>query len=196
MFGRRVVLLVVLAMLAGVLALGGPAQAESRPTLGPPSAFDAPIGQRGGAMNPAASCGDGVEPARMRWSMKNVKTGRKVRFGWFDGYPGMRFPRLKVGTYASFAVVKCGSSRTARRDRFTIHQKTRRSTISRAEFTRIKDGMTLRQVRAIVGNRGVWPFTYDGTTSRTFHQMRFWAWSIIRFKNGRVVDTWWNVGHD
>ena len=198
---RRTLVLIVVVVLAAVsltsVAAAERRSGDPRPQVGPPSAYDAPIGARGGAMNPYASCGDSVaDVARMKWVLKNTKTGKKVRFGWFDAYPGTRFPRLAVGTWASHTVAKCGSTKVSRRDRFTIHQKTRKSTISKAEFNQVEKGMTLREVRTIVGNKGVWPFTSRGTTGRTFHQMRFWAWSIIYFEQGRVTEKYWNVGHD
>lgn len=187
----------VVALTAGLSPAGVAQAASPTPVVGAPAAFDAPIGKRGGAMNPGASCdGDYALTPRMRWRVVNDATGAVTSFGWFDAYPGMRFPRLEVGTYTSRVVVRCGSSRATGTHRFTIREKTAKGTISYPEFRRIKIGMPLQRVRRIVGNAGVDPFSYDGRTSRTFHQMRFWAWSVIEFRHGRVQRKFWAVGHD
>ena len=132
----------------------------------------------------------------MRWRVVNDSTGEVTSFDWFKAYPGMRFPRLAVGTYTSKVVARCRSNQATRTHRFTIGQKTARSTISMAEFRRVKVGMSRQRVREIVGNGGVDPFSYDGLTSRTFHQMEFWSWSVIQFRDGRLHRKFWSVGHD
>lgn len=195
---RHLVALVALVALTAGLTPAGVAQAAApTPVISPPAAFDAPIGKRGGATNPGAVCGRNYSlTPRMRWRIVNDATGAVTSFGWFDAYPGMRFPRLEVGTYTSKVVVRCGSSRATGTHRFTIREKTAKGTISYPEFRRITVGMPLQRVRRIVGNAGVDPFSYGGITNRTFHQMKFWAYSVIEFRNGRVYRKSWGVGHD
>lgn len=192
-----VALIACIAMTAGLTPTGVAQAASPTPVISPPAAFDAPIGKRGGATNPHASCGGNYSlTPRMRWRVVNDATGAVTSFGWFDAYPGMRFPRLEVGTYTSKVVVRCRGTQAARTHRFTIQEKTAKGTISYPEFRRVKVGMPLQRVRRIVGNAGVDPFSYGGNTNRTFHQMRFWAWSVIEFRHGRVHRKFWNVGHD
>lgn len=195
--GHLVALTALTALTVGLSPAVAAHAAAPTPSIGPPAAFDAPVGKPGGAMNPNAACGRSfsVTP-RMRWRVVNDATGQVTSFGWFDAYPGMRFPRLEVGTYTSKVVVRCRSNQAMRTHHFTIGQKTARSTISYAEFRRVEVGMSRQRVRQVVGNGGVDPFSYGGITNRTFHQMRFWAWSIIEFRHGRVHRKFWNVGHD
>jgi hypothetical protein len=167
----RLGLLVAFATLTAGLSFGGAVQAVGtpKPVISEPRAFDAPIAKLGGVMNPNVNCGGNFSiTPRLKWTVRNVETGETTRFDWFDAYPGMRFPRLAVGTYVSHAVARCRDNRAVSSHRFTIGQKTKKSTILRAEFLAVKKGMALRRVRQIVGNGGVEPYTYGGITSRTF----------------------------
>ncbi len=77
-----------------------------------------------------------------------------------------------------------------------LEQETAASTVSRAEGRQIRTGTTRARVRQIVGNGGRDPYRYDGHSQRTYDMVPFWRWSVIRFRAGRVTDTWWDVGHD
>ena len=69
-------------------------------------------------------------------------------------------------------------------------------TVSRAEWQRIKRGMTRAEVAAIVGSDGRDPFRYAGRVTVTYDLMAFWKWSLIEYRGGRVTAKYWNVGHD
>ncbi len=56
--------------------------------------------------------------------------------------------------------------------------------------------MTYEEVTALVGMPGRDPSTYRDTTSITYDNMAFWAWSIIEYRNDRVRAKYWKVGHD
>ena len=173
-----------------------PAAADSRPDIGPPSAFDAPVGQRGGIMSPAVSCADSDARVRVRWSVTNLDSGDRSTYRWRVAAPGMRFPRLPVGDYRSRTVARCDGASARDVRRVSIGQKTHLSTVSRSEFRRIERGMTPRQVRRIVGNPGRDPFRYGGRRTLTYDNMAFWRWSLVSYRDGRVVAKHWDVGHD
>jgi single stranded DNA-binding protein len=68
--------------------------------------------------------------------------------------------------------------------------------LSRAEFRRIKKGMTPDEVRDIVGYRGKAAGRFGKTRFRTYDMMAFWRWSLVIHKDGNVRSKRWNVEHD
>lgn len=188
-------LVVAIASLTSV-ATGPPAAAAPRPDINPAQAFDAPIGERGGILSPAVFCEDWDSKVRVRWTVTNVETGDQQSYRWRTAAPGMEFPRLPVGDYRSRTVATCDGARASDVDQVSIRQKTRRSTLSRPEFRRIERGMTPSQVRRLVGNPGRDPFRWDGKRTLTYDNMAFWRWSLVTYRDGRVVEKYWDVGHD
>lgn len=182
-------------MLATTLA-GTPAGAAARPHVSPASAFDAPLGERGGIMSPAVSCADLDARVRVRWTVTDLESGDRRTYRWRVAAPAMRFPRFPVGDYRSSTVARCDGARARDVHRVSIAQKTRRSTVSPSEFRRIERGMTPRQVRRIVGHPGRDPFRYRGRRTLTYDNMAFWRWSLVTYRDGRVVAKHWDVGHD
>jgi hypothetical protein len=108
----------------------------------------------------------------------------------------MYFPRVPVGRYKSTSVATCHGAAKARTQFVTVKEKTLEGTVSQAEWRQIHRGMTRVQVARIVGNNGRDPFRWDGQLTVTYDMMPFWLWSIISYRNGRVLEKHWNVGHD
>ena len=199
----RVVAQVAAVVLAAVLAVGVTGTSTAEPAnraavktrIGPASPFDAPIGKKGGVENPVAWCSDYSSP-RTRWTVTNTTTGWTKTYRWTGSLPGMYFPRVPVGQYKSRTVAKCHGVAKTRIQFVTVKEKTLRGTVSKAEWRRIHRGMTRARVSRIVGSSGRDPFRWDGKLTVTYDMMPFWRWSIISYRNGRVVDKHWNVGHD
>lgn len=177
-------------------ATGQAASATVRVTISNPAVFDAPIGEKGGISNPVASCTNyRVEP-RTKWTLTNTDTGWTRTYRWTGALPGMYFPRVPVGTYESTTTGKCRKVEKTRVQTVTVKEKTLDGTVSRGEWVQIRRGMTRAQVADIVGNAGRDPFRWDGKLTVTYDMMRFWRWSLISYRDGRVVEKLWNVAHD
>ena len=195
-----VVGLLLVAVLAPATANAARADQERavpvRPRIPAPAAFDAPAGGKGGVSNPVANCTNyRVEP-RTRWTLTSVATGWSRTWSWRGALPGMYFPRVKPGIYRSETTVKCRTQSRSRTHRVHVGEKTAAGTVSRSEWRQIRRGMTRAQVADIVGNPGRDPFRYGGKTTWTYDMMPFWAWSLVSYRDGRVVSKMWNVGHD
>lgn len=170
------------------------AQARDRAQISETRVERAPIGQKGGLMNPVAWCRSGARPR-----VRTVVTGLDNRFRrvwrYRGSYPGMYFPRVAVGRYRLTTRASCHRARARRVEVATVRRKTLRTTISPREFRRIKSGMSRDRVRRIVG--------YDGSGTRlgrqmwrSYDMMKFWAYTSVEFRRGRVVSKSWNVDHD
>lgn len=173
-----------------------PATAQSPPQIYDAAAFDAPINEKGGIMNPVPYCSNYHTEPRARWVLTNTETGYSRTFKWRGSYPGLYFPRVKVGRYRSTTVAWCGTDKARAVQTVEVGQKTYKTTVSKAEWRRIKVGMTPQRVRQIVGYGGVASPGYAGERSRTYDMMAFWRWSIVVYKNGKVTKKYWDVGHD
>ena len=172
------------------------ASARAQIKISGAAAFDAPIGARGGISNPVASCPNyRVEP-KTAWTLANTDTGLTHTYRWTGSFPGMYFPRVPVGTYKSTTTARCHRNEKTRVETVTIKEKTLDGTVSRAEWRQIRRGMTRAEVADIVGSGGRDPSRGDGKLTVTYDMMKFWRWSLISYREGRVVDKYWNVGHD
>ena len=71
-----------------------------------------------------------------------------------------------------------------------VRRVTDATSVSSAEYSRIKKGMTLRQVRKIVDGRGDYQYGYLSMDSTRFDQS-----VSVKFRHGRVVSKsrWANV---
>lgn len=175
---------------------GGERAVPVRPRIPKPQAFDAPTGGKGGISNPVANCTDyRVEP-RTKWTLTSLATGRSRTYSWRGAYPGMYFPRVEPGEYRSKTSVKCRAQSLTRTHFVHVGEKTAAETVSRTEWRQIRRGMTRARVANIVGTDGRDPFSYAGKTIFTYDMMPFWRWSLVTYRNGRVVSKTWNVGHD
>lgn len=189
-----------LAVMLAALTLGAqvaPAGAATRgPRIGEAAAFGAPVGGKGGVTNPVTSCASYQVETRNRWVLSNADSGYSRTFRWRGTLPGIAFPRVAVGTYTSETTAWCGRHRAVRTQTLLVKQKTARTTVSPAEFRRIHRGMTAARVRHIVGYRGAYSWRWSGKTSRTYDMMAFWRWAQVVYRDGRVVEKYWDVGHD
>jgi hypothetical protein len=179
-------------------AVGGEEQraVPVRPRIPAPAAFDAPTGGKGGISNPVASCTNyRVEP-RTTWTLTSVASGWSKSWSWRGTLPGMYFPRVEPGDYRSKTTVRCRTQSKTRTHRVHVDEKTSAETVSRAEWRQIRRGMTRARVANTVGNPGRDPFRYGGKTVLTYDMMPFWRWSLVTYRDGRVVSKSWNVGHD
>jgi hypothetical protein len=192
---RGIGVLVAMACFAA-LFMPWAAHAAVRPVINDVPVFDAPIDGRGGMMNPYVSCTRyGVEP-RARMVVTSHRTDKVRTFLWKGALPGMHHPRFAPGTYTVRTVAWCRGNRKVRSETVRIHEKTNRGTISRMEFNKVRRGMTRERVARIVGNNGRDPFSYSGRTTWTYDNMAYWAWSIITYRNGRVIEKYWDTDHD
>jgi hypothetical protein len=195
---HRCLTLCLAALLAAILlAMAAPgAYAAVRPAIEKPDAVDAPAGGRGGVMNPFVSCtGYRVDP-RVRWTLTSVGTGVAHTYTWTGAYPGMYFPRVRPGTYRSHTIAWCRGTRLVRDHTVRVGEKDAATTISRSEFDAVRRGMTRTEVSRVVGFDGRDCTRWSGRTTCTYDMMAFWAWSLITYRDGLVVDKAWDVGHD
>lgn len=191
---RLVLFLSTLLIASGLVP--GPAYAGVRPIIESAPVHDAPAGGRGGIMNAYVSCSRYMTEPRARMVITSARTGDARTFRWVGALPGMHFPRFAPGRYTVRTTAWCRGNRDVRTQTVRIREKTPRGTVSRSEFDRVRRGMTRSQVRAVIGNDGRDPFTYRGQTTRTYDMMAFWCWSIISYRDGRVVSKAWNTPHD
>lgn len=170
--------------------------APPRPVIGKATAFGAPTDEDGGISSPYVYCtGHNVEP-RVRWDLTDEETGETETFRWTGALPNVAFPRVEPGHYTSYAVARCGDVKASRRQDLEVLQKTAETTMSRAEFRAIKDGMTRREVKQIVGYGGKSAGHYKNEHGRTYDLMPFWHWTMVVFTDGLVTDKYWDVPHD
>lgn len=199
---RSSALVAVLAFTLGIaLAVpGGVAPAAGsvagRATIADAQVVDAPIGERGAIMTPVVSCPRWQVEPRVRTVIAGVTSDFRKVYRYRGTYPGYGFPRVSVGDYRVKTIAYCRGIRSKRSELVTVVEKTRRRTISRAEFRAVKRGMSARRVREIVGYGGEFTGPYDGRGFRTYDMMAFWAIAVIEFQDGRVTRKFWDVGHD
>ena len=188
----------VLLAPAGSSAAGGAdaPRADPRPVIGKAQAFGAPTDRDGGISSPFVYCTGGRVEPRVRWVLTHVETGEKETFRWTGAFPNMAFPRVEVGHYTSYAVARCGDVKETRSQGLEVLQKTAATTMSRAEFKAIRDGMTRREVKAIVGYGGKSLGDYKNEHGRRYDLMPFWRWTVIVFTDSLVTDKLWDVPHD
>lgn len=187
---------VVLAFMISGSAMAATRQAAGGPIIGQVPVFDAPVGGKGGIQNTFVRCRNyRVEP-RAVMHIRNADTGWERTFRWTGALPGLFFPRVRTGTYEVATSAWCSGTKKTRKQSVTIEEKTYESTVSRAEFDAVELGMSFNEVTAIIGFEGRDPGTYSGETSYTYDNMSFWDWSIITFRNDRVIRKHWKVGHD
>src|SRR3954453_8530729 len=147
-----------LATTGSVLALAAPAEAtpsgHSYPVIERATAYDAPVGRPGGISAPFASCANARVVPTMHAVIERPGTDIRYTENWKSWGPNMWFPRVPVGDYRVTTTATCPVHQATRVQTVSVKQKTARTTISRAEFRRIKHGMTLRRIQHIVGYAG------------------------------------------
>lgn len=192
---QRRLVTVALTFLAVSLFMGAQ-PASAAPTINDVIAVDAPVREKGGIMSPYTDCANPNVVPRNKMVLKNLVNGNRGVFRWRDSLPGYWFPRLVVGEFKATTTVRCAGYTRVRTQRVEIEQKTHESTVSRAEWRRVRVGMSRERVARVVGTDGRDPFRYGGRSTRTYDNMPFWAWSNIAYRNGRVVEKYWQPGHD
>ena len=88
----------------------------------------------------------------------------------------------------------CGADPATHTQLRVVRQKTERSTMSSAEFSRIDLGMSLERVTRIVGNPGTAGVTVGATSWRFYDRMPFMKQAEIKYRRDRVAATFWNSG--
>jgi hypothetical protein len=161
-------------------------------SLSRPRAERAPIRAKGGIRSPRATCANRHLRPRVRWTVRNVRTGRRRTFRWAGTKRGA-FPRVRVGTYASTAAARCGARRTVRHDTVVVLRKTHATTMSRREFRHIRRGMTVVRVRGIVGYAGRSSSIHGAVQRIRYDIMPFDRWTTVTYRHGRVVTKHWDV---
>jgi hypothetical protein len=175
---------------------GASAAAGVQPRIPKPVAVDAPTAEKGGVLNPFVSCTRYTVEPRVKWTLTRVKTGKSHTYRWTGALPGMYFPRVAVGRYRSKTTGRCRGNQLTRVHTVRVIQKTLGSTISRAEFKQVRRGMSRAKVGEVVGFDGKACWVYSGRTSCNYDMMSFWAWAMITYSDGRVVEKHWDVDHD
>lgn len=189
-------LVVLVALVAGAFA-ASPAQAAApRPEISDAEVVHAPILEKGGIMTPFVSCSNWRVEAKARTVMTSLDTDWRRVFEWTGSIPAAGFPRAAVGDYKIRTVGRCRGNKKVRIEYVTVEEKTHKRTISRVEFRQIERGMTRAKVREIVGYGGTASGSWQGKRLRTYDMMAFWAWVLIEYRDGRVVDKHWDVDHD
>lgn len=155
----------------------------------------APIGKKGGLMNPVAWCPNYATSPRVRTVVKGLDNSFRRVWKYRGSLPGMYFPRVAVGRYVLSTTAKCGRATARRTETVRVKRKTARTTMSIREFRRIKRGMNTKQVTRIVGSKGH-NSRYGNELVRQYDLMQFWQYGSVTFRNGRVVRKSWKFGHD
>jgi hypothetical protein len=171
-----------------------PAEAAGGPQIGDTRVERAPIGQKGGLMNPVVWCPSGANP-RVRTVVEGITNDFNEVWKYRGSLPGLYFPRVQVGRYQLSTQASCGQNTAKRIEVVRVREKTARTTISLAEFRRIRHGMTRARVTNIVGYDGRGS-RYGARMYRTYDMMPFWRYTGVEFRNGRVVRKSWNFSHD
>jgi hypothetical protein len=194
---KKLLVAAVLALAtAGTLGPLSSAATAPRPLNGGVQAFDAPIGGKGAVDPSGAYCSNyRVEP-RTRVVIESLATGRTWTYHWTGALPGMAVTRVEVGSYEVRTRGTCRGTTRRWVETVRVKEKTAQTTVSIAEWRRIKRGMTPQRVARIVGYHGDSAGRFAGQVARRYHMMRFWRWSIVYYRNGHVVSKAWNVGHD
>ncbi len=192
---RSATWIAVSALAAGtVLALapvGASAQDAVHPVIHRGSVYGALPGAKGGIGSPYVYCSDEETSPVVTWRVTNLRTDDVIRKHWTGGaYYMLRVP---AGRYVGETTARCGESTDTRTDAILVREKSDATTISRAEFDRIRKGMTESRVADIVGYRGDLIGTFDGTTYRTYEKMPFAQWCQIQYRDGRVTVKEWVV---
>lgn len=182
------------ALVVAIVLPTGSADAASDPQIADTRVERAPIGKKGGLMNPVASCQSDSEP-RVKTVVEGLDNDFAVTWKYRGALPGLYFPRLDVGRYRLTTQAWCGRDMAERAEVARIREKTDQTTVSRAEFRRIRVGMTPSQVTKIVGHHG-YNSRYGSQLYRTYDMMPFWKYSSVEFRGGHVVRKQWNFGHD
>ena len=154
------------------------------------------MGGKGGVNAGHVWCSYSAEP-RVKVAIESLHTGETYNYRWRGALPNMAFPRVEVGRYEVRTTGTCGTTTKTWVETVRVREKTPERTVSRAEWRRIKRGMTVERVRQIIGYNGeVYRYGYGGRTSHRYDMMPFWRFSIVEYRNGRVVSKMWNVDHD
>ena len=169
--------------LGSVAALGPTAAAAGKPNIDGSFAVGASKSSKGGIWLPFAWCGDDVLDGPSSYKARIIRGGKTVarRSEPTD-------VRVKAGTYTVKTTVKCGSQSKTFTEKVKVERKTDRNTISRSEYNRIKDGMTLAKVKKIVGTKGELLFEDAGMSERYFEGVGYGDLAVVAFEDGRVVE--------
>ena len=195
----RALLAMVFAMALGAVGLLSPATAAAgpRPLHSATQAWDAPVGGKGGVNAGHVWCSTYPAEPTVRVAIESLRTGKTFNYRWHGALPNMAFPRVEVGRYEVRTKATCGTTTKTWDEVVRVKEKTHERTVSRAEWRRIKRGMTADRVRRIIGYDGeVYRYGYGGLTNHRYDVMSFWRFSIVEYRNGHVVSKMWDVPHD
>lgn len=190
-------LVVAIALVSGAVGVPTPAAATS-PRLHYENAVavHAPEGRKGGLMTPGVWCSNPSVNPRTRVVIESLGTGETWRYRWRGVLPGYGFPRVDLGQYEVRTRGTCGQRTRNWTETLRVREKTVERTVSRPEWRRIRRGMSTDRVAKIIGYDGKFAGRWRGKRMRQYDMMPFWRWSIVEYRDGRVVSKHWNVGHD
>jgi len=181
---RLMGLFALLCLLTGVVSTASTptATAAEPPRIGGFGIEYAPKHKNGAVVLPWMGCdGPGTNVA----SVLNTKTNQSIRRTWKFG---MSYVAVPPGTYRVSIKATCNGASSSYTGTRTIKRETDKNTVSRAEFKRIKKGMTLRQVKKIVGNNGLG----FGSIRLLDHRGNF-GWAELSTRKGKIAGKWWHA---
>lgn len=179
---RLIGLSTMVCLLAGglVTTLPATAAAAEPPYIGGFGIEYAPKHENGAIVLPWMGCdGPGTNVA----TVVDITTKKSIRRTWQNG---MSYVAVPPGTYRVSIKATCNGASSSYTGTRTVKRETDKNTISKAEFKRIKKGMSLGKVKKIVGNSGL-----GFGSIRLLDQRGNFAWAEISMKKGKVAGKWW-----
>ena len=160
-------------------------------------AWDAPAGGKGGVNAGDVWCSTYPAEPRVEVVIESLRTGETYNYRWRGALPNMAFPRVEVGRYEVRTNGTCGTTTKVWVEMVRVKEKSHERTVSRAEWRRIRPGMSVDRVRQIIGYNGaVYRYGYGKRSSHRYDMMPFWRWSLVEYRSGRVISKLWNAAHD
>lgn len=187
----------VLAVSAGV-AFGGASSgvvapaaglAVDRPVITDVMVFSAPAGEKGGIYGSVVTCSNSDVAPKVRWILTDTASGESRHFSWTE--MDIAWPRVPAGHYRSATTAWCGKDKATAIEQVTVRRQTPATTISRAEFNRISEGMSPQQVARIVGYDGDLALRDGSEMLRTYDRTEYAVAASVVFRHDQVVDAWW-----
>ncbi len=176
---------IVGCVVAAGLVVGGavaavPASAAEQPVIYAVTKEYAPKGKKGAIILPWISCSGS---ASNRATIRKVGSSKAITATWKFG---LKYVRVAAGKYRVAITATCRGATATKTSTVTVRKEKDSNTVTRAEFNRINKGMTLNQVKKIVGTRGV-----GGSSYRYLDRRGGFRWAEIWLSRGRVAGKSW-----
>lgn len=180
---RRVLLVLVTALVSLGLMTPLSATAAAKPVIYPVSKEYAPKGKKGVIILPYAYCSGTGE---YRATIRRAGSSKVTTVAWSFG---LKRVSVAAGTYRVSIKATCDGASATKASTVVVRKEKDSNTISRAEFKRIKVGLSLARVKTIVGTEGI-----DLGGSRYFDRRGSnFHWAEVWFSKGKVAGKSWNA---